>query len=300
MVMLLPLLFALACHPPDDSGQADSDRPDDTGPFDTATHDTGQTQGCVPDGDGRIEWVEFVADPGLGIQATYTTNTPGTTVDVPSVGGTAGQAGYVWDFSAVGEPTDQSWTVAIQPVEEAWFAESFPGATYQVGLDASEDTVGVYRVDDESERLELLGLATSEPQGGVLVYEEPVVVFEFPLVLDRAWESERVQADGLWEGEEYPTDYGWAGVVTLHHSYAFELDRSGVASVPMADFDVLRLRSEQRIEAINSISGSFAEQTQISYFYVAECTGLVARIRSEEGETDPDFEQASEYLRLGF
>lgn len=306
MRTLLPLLLLTlsACTvAPDDSAEpsdTDDSTPGETG--ETGLEDTDETEACVGDGDGRISWSEFVADPALGIHAVYTTNTPGSTVPVPPVGGVdQGDGSYAWDFSTVDSGSDTQWTIALGLPEDAWFADRFPDATYTVGLDASEEVLGVYRVNDGTEQLELLGLATAdEAAGDVLVYAEPVVVFDFPLSAGNTWDNERVQADGHWEGEDYPADYGWHGTVTLNHSYGFEVDRAGALEAPLGGFEVLRVRADQRMEAINSIYGSFAEESLITYFYVAECTGLVARVRSTADEDDPDFAQASEYLRLGF
>ena len=304
MYMLLSLMTS-GCPSPDDSTAPVDTGPVDTGPRDsgdTGPVDTGETASCVPDGDGRITWSEFVADPALGISAIYTTNAAGSTVTVPSVGGVEQSDGsFSWDFGTIHSDTDTQWTIGLGFPHDAWFSEHFPTATYTVGLDASEELLGVYWVNADAERLELLGMASSDASvGDVLVYEEPVVVFDFPLFVGNAWENQRVQADGPWEGEEYPADFGWHGTVTLHHSYSFDVDRAGSLEVPMGSFQVLRMRVDQRMEAINSTYGSFAEENLISYFWVAECTGLIARVRSTPDEGDPDFTQASEYLRLGF
>ncbi len=306
---LLPLLLLLGCPPtndtavedsePDTEDTADADT-DADGDTDTDTDADTDTETCVPDGDGRIEWAEFVADPSLGIVAGYTTNQPGTTVTVPPVGGVdQGDGSWSWDFSAP-DAADAEWDVSLSLPSDHWFAPHYPDATYVVGLDASEEVLGVYRVNDNAERLELLGLASAEESSGdYLVYEEPVVVFDFPLAVGNSWSSTEIQADGHWEGEDYPADFGWHGTVTLHHSYGFEVDRAGSLEAPLGGFDALRVRGDQRMEAVNSLYGGFAEESMITYFYVAECAGLVARVRSTEGERDPDFDRASEYLRLG-
>jgi hypothetical protein len=249
-----------------------------------------------------VSFEEFVADPALGIVAAYTTNEAGTTVPVSGLAGVdQGDGRRAWDFSAVTPGTDTTWNVRLREPGGTWFAEHFPTATYYVGLDSSEDILGAYRLDPDVEQLQLLGMATAdEADGGVLVYERPVVVFDFPLALGQTWEAEAIQADGHWEGEDYPADYGWAGVVTLQHSYAFEVDAHGTLAVPLGAFDVLRLRLNQRLEAVNSISGVFGSETFIAYFFVAECAGLIARVRSVEGEREAVFTEASEYLRLGF
>jgi hypothetical protein len=296
----------LGCTPPADTGPTDSGPHDtgseDTGPDDTGPDDTGEPPACVPDGDGRVSFEEFLADPALGIVATYSTNEAGTTVPVSGLAGLdQGDGSRAWDFSSVNPGTDTTWDVRLQAPGGTWFAGYFPTATYYVGLDSSERILGAYRLDPDVEQLQLLGMATAEEaEGGVLIYERPVVVFDFPLALGQTWEADAVQADGHWEGEDYPADFGWAGVVTLEHSYAFEVDAHGRLAVPLGDFDVLRLRLDQRMEAVNSISGVFGSEAFIAYFYVAECAGLVARVRSVEGEREADFTEASEYLRLGF
>lgn len=297
MIRALPLLVLLtACTP-------SAEKPHDTGTTDTGTgetgtpaDDTGETgdtgpEACQGDGDGRITFDEFVADPTLGIRARYTVNAAGSMVAVPS-------ATAAWDFTGT-TPSDVTWEIGIQAPADAWFADLFPEATYYVGLDAAEETYGIYRVDTAAERLLLLGMATATPHGGYLVYAEPVVVFEFPLTLDRTWDNVAVEAEGTWEGTTYPADYGAAGVVTLEHTYRFQVDATGTAEVPLGTFEALRVRLDQSLSAVNSWSGPFATETMITYFYVAECTGLVARIRSTEGERDPAFTQGSEYLRLG-
>ena len=291
---ILSLLVLVACEPFEANGlQGDTDD------IDVDTADAAEV--CVPDGDGRVSFDEFVADPSLGINAIYTTNTPGSAVSVPSMAGTDnGDGTFSWDFGQA-SGADQSWSVAIAQPDDFWFAKYFSGATYIVGMDASESVYGAYRVNVVAERLELLGMATAnEAEAGLLKYEQPIVVFEFPLSYGRSWQSGRVQANGHWEGTDYPANYGLAGEVTLQHSYGFEVDRRGDVTVPLGDFDVLRLRSNQLMEAVNSLTGTFASEKMIAYFYIAECTGLVARVRSTDGETNPDFDEAAEYLRLGF
>ena len=301
MFILLALL--VGCPAPKDTGDP-SDTDLETGDS-TETQETGETgdtepEGCEADGDGRISWSEFLADPTLGITALYQVNQPGTEVEVPDLAGEdQGDGTFAWDFTA---PTDEddTWSVTIRTLEGTWFADSFPDATYYVGLDASDTTWGIYKVDDAQERLFLLGLASAQEGESLLMYDEPVVVFEFPVADGKSWSSDAVEARGLYEGTEYPADFGLAGTVHLYHTYRFEVDGTGSLSVPMGTFDVLRLRLYQEMSADNSLYGNVDTISQYAYFYLAECTGLVARVRSRDDERSPDFQVATEYLRLGF
>lgn len=301
--MSLILLALVACSNRMPTDQTEVVDTDDTGLVDTGDPgDTGETDEpiCVPDHDGSISWEELVADPALDVQATWTSNQAGTVVSVDVEGTDQGDGSYVWDFTS---PTDQdvTWSSSLVGLQGLWFADSFPTATYVVGLDTSGDLLGVYQVDEASERLLLLGVASVEEGEALLVYTEPVVAFEYPLVAGKSWSSVEVEATGHYEGEDYPQDYGIYGVVGLRHTYRFQVDRHGTAQVPLGDFDVLRVRLTQQMTAVNETYGTtLATDTQSAYFFMTECTGLVARIRSEEGVERPDFDKATEYLRLGF
>jgi hypothetical protein len=62
--------------------------------------------------------------------------------------------------------------------------------------------------------------------------------------------------------------------------------------VPAGSFDTLRLRMNY-----SETVGVYVT-TRITYLYLAECYGAVARIRSQDNETSADFTTASEYRRL--
>ncbi len=302
-LLSISLLCLAACSPASESGLDDGAADTaDTGGADTDPDDTGSADGsCQPNHDWLLSFEELPADPALGIEAIYTSNAPGSLVSIPDIDGVLKNDGFhSWDFTLADGVQDQQWTVTIRDLEGTWFQEHFPDATYYVGLDASEQEYGVYRVDAEQERLFLLGLVSAEPDLTLLTYLEPVVVFEFPMVLDKQWSSDAVQAEGVYQGQEYPADYGVAGVVSLEHSYQMQVDRQGYADVPLGEFEVLRLRVDQQLSAINSYTGPFSTSSMISYFFLAECAGLAARVRGPENGKDPSFQQASEYLRLGF
>lgn len=281
-----------------DSGDTQDSQDSEDTQDSSDTSDTSDDR-CVPNGDWRIDFSEFVADPTLGLVAASTVNEPGSTVEIPDQDGVDdGAGGRTWDFSEA-TSEDRLWDIGLSELEGFWFADEFPDATYTVPLDASEESYGIYKVDADAEKLLLLGMASATQDFTLLKYASPISVFEFPIRTDRSWASVDVEASGTFEGESYPIDYGLYGVVSLQHTYTMSVDLQGSAKVPLGTYDVLRLKLEQSFKAVNSISGPFAENTQISYFYVTECTGLVARVRGVQDETDPDFHLASEYLRLG-
>lgn len=298
--LALLALFAAACTPPGGDTGVDTDTgPDlDTGWIPTDTG--GEDVRCVGDDDGSVDMEEYVVEVEADIHVLYTVNSPGTTVDVPDLEGDGRADGTrYWDFSAVDDEADETWSAAVASLSGTWFEGYFPDATYYVGIDASEETYGVYEVDEEGERLLLSGMVSATEGDILLEYTEPVVVFEFPVVAGKSWSSDHVEAVGTYEGVEYPYD-SFGTTTRLYHTYAFSVDEEGVVEVPAGSFDVLRVDLAQEFVAENSFYGEISSVEMRAAFFLAECTGLVARVRSEEGATRPDFERATEYLRLGF
>lgn len=281
---MLIILF-LGCTPEKEDTSITTDTYTTTTTTDT---DTQTTQLCEGNEDGIIDFDEFVADPSLGIAVSYTVNEPGSLVDVDL---------NSWDFSQ-DEENDETWIIQIKDLVGTWFESYFPTATYYVPLDASNEVVGIYKIDNTEQQLQLLGLASVENGVTVLVYDKPVTVFDFPIQQGRSWAS-KVSAIGMFEGEEFPADYGVYGTVNLEHNYIMEVDSHNTTTVPMGEFDTLRVKVLQEMSAENSYYGTVESNSSISYFYASECIGLVARIRSKPDEKNEHFSQATEYLRLG-
>ncbi len=245
---------------------------------------------CVGDGDGIVGYDEVMVDTDSTLLAAFVVNQPDTTV---------GLEGGSWDLSGVVPEFDEVISVGPATLTDRWYAEHFPADAFDTLLDSPSGMMGVYRLDDAGSALMLLGIASQAP-GEYLVYDPPVPMLRFPLADGDAWSSADATAEGSVGGETYPQDLGIDGVVSLIHTYSMEVDGVGALSLPIGQLDALRVRVEHRQEAHNSVAGLVAADSSRAILYVAECLGVVARLRSLPDEAEPDFTEATEVLRLGF
>jgi hypothetical protein len=255
--------------------------------------------GCTGNGDGIIERSEFPAEQALGLVASYTVNKPGTQVPVPGLGGKQqdDKVTWAWDFSAKIQGKDEVRYESILPLSSFWFQDLYPGGEFVQPF--SSEYMGIYRLEDSG--LYLLGIASSEEDVTALVYAEPVLLLMLPLEKGKAWEALDVAAEGLYEGQAYPADYGAAGTLSVTHSYSFVADKKGVVEVPAGFFPVQRVYLDLEMAVHNSLMLPPVAQKRVRIaYFVAECAGTVALVRSLEGETQKEFQWASEYKRLGF
>jgi hypothetical protein len=246
---------------------------------------------CTPDDDDLITAAE--SPVLLGASVSYTVSSAAV-VEVPTLQGEPCDAGLCWDFSAKAAG-DATAVDTVRPVADFWFAARFPADAFALPLG---DSLGVYRKTATS--LDLLGLAAAAEGGDWLVYSEPVPLLVFPLAKGAAWTAE-VEGTGRYQGTDYPADYGALGKVRVFHAYDCEVSGAGDAKVPAGTFRALRVRTDLRMEVRNSLNPiPLAVQRFRVYDFVTDCLGLVARVRSREGETATWFDQATEYRRLGF
>ena len=254
---------------------------------------------CSGDGDGAIDLDEVVVEPEIQVSATFTVNGSGTTVLLDQPGGFEEDGVRVWDLSFVQPDSDVLTSVGPRSLGGRWYEGSYPAEAFDALLDGPAGMMGIYRLDEAEEALMLLGVASQE-EGDYLVYDPPVPLLRYPLADGDAWTPEDAAAEGVVGGEIYPQDLGDEGTVHLMHTYDVEVDGAGVVRLPVGDIDVLQVRIEHRQEAYNSIAGLFAADSSLATMYVAECVGVVARLRSLPDEVAPDFDVANEVLRLGF
>jgi hypothetical protein len=228
---------------------------------------------CSLNGDGVLTRAEAPVMAGLG--GLFAVNQSGSTVPV-SMAKTNGK----WDLSQPVANERKSFSQLMSPAG-TWWAADFPTATYAERLDDGGALLGVYRITTDA--LELLGVVSEQDglQKTRLTYVTPIPVLKFPLQMGSTWQAES-DVSGLNQGIFY------AG----HDSYGFSVVERGPTVVPLGQFDTLRLRLDARV------TSGFVVLTRITYLYMAECYGAVARIRSRDNESSGDFTQATEYRRL--
>lgn len=252
---------------------------------------------CTPNENWVLEYDELPALKAMGAIATFTQNKAGTLAVVPNPAGKydAGCDCLKWDFSAV-NPADEEVYDSVLPLESFWFGQFYPNAMFVQFF--GNDSLGVYSLDETG--LYLHGLASVEEGQTRLAYATPIPLVKLPMKLGDNWSSEDVDAEGLFEGETYPWNTGLTGELSVQHSFYFSVDKKGLAKTVSGEFPVLRLTVDITMKVLNSMMPNpVAVQHYKLNLYMTECTGLVARIRSQEGELKTDFTNATEYRRWG-
>ncbi len=236
---------------------------------------------CQGNNDGVIDASELPWATGIAVP--YIANAAGSTVAVQPAGEQRGGV-TTWDFTEAPGPL----AVQLDLIDPSgtWFADHFAEASYAVPLFAHElGVLAVFAVDGED--FAMLGLASREEQPAegrtLLVYEEPVRVYDFPLEIGSAWTAEASFRDATLYGV---TNAG-------EEAYRFEVDAVGTLLLPGFELhNVLRLAV--RVEQSFAISTGDNPLVSVRHLYLRECYGELARITSLPGETEIEFGEASE------
>jgi hypothetical protein len=244
---------------------------------------TGQQLDCVPNLDGKIEASEL--KPALGVPASYVVSPPGQTRQVDLEGFVDEDGQRVWDWS-VDREEDQSLRVSADSIDERWYADEFPNGEFFTQGVLPGRVEAVFRQDGQA--LWLLGYASAEeePEAGktLLVYDEGVPLYRFPVEPGQQWTDAAEVQDGTLRGLPF------AG----RDIYQIRVDATGEIRLPDVTFDqVHRVRTQVTIEP--SV-GAPTTLKQVSFLF--ECFGEVARATSEPGEMEENFETAQSQRRL--
>ncbi len=242
---------------------------------------------CVGNGDGVLEASEVVLAPELAPVAAFLVDDADR-----SVSGLNSR----WNLDFEADPSDAVRFLGPEGLEGAWFEAAFPTSDFHALTDVGGGGRSVYAIGGGE--LLLTGIASDEVGAFRLAYDPPVPVLPVPLAAGDTWEV-TAEASGFHDGQEYPADFGLAGEVTLEHRYAFEVVAHDVVTLPAADLPAHLVRLDLETTAVNSITGPFASESVRVDLLVAECLGVVARLRSQPDESDPDFTTAVEVMRLG-
>jgi hypothetical protein len=259
-----------------DAGEQASDGGADAGAAeDAGSPDAGTPGLCIPNGDGTVGLAEVPLRAGLS-------GTFRTAVHVPwdSKGQPLADGGTRWDLASAltGDTSEPLQTLELAG---AWYADTFPTATYAAKLSSTSDLLGIFRVSLNG--LWLLGIAS--PDSGLaqtkVTYDPPVPVLALPMKQGDTWQVSTT-ATGFYQGV-----YGfWSEV------YDSEVTARGELLTPLGTFPVLRVST-----GLDRTVGLLLTKTR-SHAFVSECFGTVATVASESGETAVDFSTAAEIRRL--
>ncbi|MGM0557661.1 MAG: hypothetical protein ACQEVA_14855 [Myxococcota bacterium] len=240
---------------------------------------------CVPNLDGRIQPSELT--PQVGVPVRFLVSPAAQTRSVDLEGRTLSSGRRVWDWSEQ-IPTDREAIIEAEPVQEQWFADSFPSGAFVVPFDLGESTKAVYTRDEQALRLHGIASAQQDPPEGrtLLTYETPVELYRFPIEPGKQWVSTGVVNDATVRGVPY------AG----RDIYEVEVAAIGELMLPNITFDEAHKVNTK--VTIQPAAGQSVTSRQTSFLF--ECFGEVARATSQEGEENPNFETATEVRRFGF
>lgn len=261
----------------------------DTPPTETTSENTPDaTPVCVPNRNGIIERNELTFRIGAAISYTAA-GTESAPVDV-DLKGTQGTDGIVtWDFSKK-FPDDSREVDEVLPYKGQWFEGDIldPIPEYTSILTRNYPLVGVilaaYRPTPDA--LQMLGWYSQEKDRAKVKYNQPVEILQFPLKLGDSWLN-KPTAKG-----SFPKNLT---LYSASEDYEFNVDAKGKAKLPAGTYDVLRLR--MKFSQTQTLP-AFASLSRITYFFIAECFGIVARVDSKLYESDENFTKASRLKRL--
>lgn len=246
---------------------------------------------CAPNLDGRIDAEELPFVIGATARVRVAAN---VAVDVAGAPGQS--SARVWDLTRP-DPADEALgLLTTEPMAGQWFQAEFPSAQLAGPLVPSADgkstLLGPIVVDEDG--VKLLGSASRDesPEEGqtFLKYDEPVLLYPFPLALGVHAETVAVALDGRARGIPLAIEDRFTVDVTAH----------GEVRLPDLILDDA-LRVTIRLQRV-PVAG-FAVQ-QVTHVFLNECVGEVARMVSPfvllSDELPDDFDTAAEVWRLSF
>ncbi|MCA9671229.1 MAG: hypothetical protein KC503_36775 [Myxococcales bacterium] len=233
---------------------------------------------CLPNGDGVISLDELAFK--AGVKASYRVNPAGSQVGV-NIAGEMVSGTLEWDFSS---RSGNVFEAKLSPIDGTWYAQHFPDADFAVEAGASSDTLQLLRIEGDS--LQLLGLASKQPDRTLMIYDKPLALLRFPLEVGAKYVTTGSVTNGKLDGLPIATD----------DTYSVHIDASGTVRLPFVKLHkALRVRLDVTSRAVG---GATATSRQVQWF--AECYGEVVRAVSKRDEPAADFAQAVELRRLTF
>lgn len=163
-----------------------------------------------------------------------------------------------------------------------WFADEFPVGSIVVSLGADGESLGILRSNNEG--IQLVGIASVDPNHTLLHYQSPIDLYRFPMRVGQSFTTQSAVT-------------GTLAAVPYNGSDRYEVSVGDITSV---DLPHLRFTHNFRVHTkVTSDSGSAGVvlvHQQLSL--ISECFGEIARVVSQDNESDPNFSQAAELWRF--
>lgn len=235
---------------------------------------------CLPNLDGKIDASEFKAALDLEVSYLVGNDRP---VNLTGAVDTAGHR--VWDYST-DDATDGVINITATSLVGKWYQGSFTGGQWVAPADALGKIEGVYSADEGA--IYLHGLASKEENGAdgktLLVYDQKVTVYRFPLAPGASWTSESTVTSGVVNNLPY----------NGKHTYDVKDDATG--ELKLYDYSFTQVHRIRTTLTIHNAQGADVVRRQTGF--ASECFGEVTRATAKDNETSDDFTTAAELRRL--
>ncbi|MGH7497108.1 MAG: FlgD immunoglobulin-like domain containing protein [bacterium] len=213
--------------------------------------------------------------------------TGNVTVNVGSAG-----ANQTWDFRTMILQTQKSTHQFLAP-QDTPFGGQFPQSNFvQKSFFAAEPGIASYLYfQAASNGLNFLGDAFQTPDTFYVTPSAAQAVTPLPLQLGISWNS--VQSDTFGDPQSFATITATTTSLTV--------DTWGRVRLPVGDFDCLRIRANSQTIAKTIVLGMVSRSdttSGIGYSWISKNDFEVAQASSQDGETDPNFTNASGFSRL--
>lgn len=272
-VLLTACILLTACSGPDpwfpDGGSDDYMVADDS-------------LSCEANNDGRIEMSELLFKAGVSV--TYRVNPPGT-IDAVNVEGQLEEGLRIWDHSSLKGVVVK---VNVEAIADAWYKKHFSAASFATGADVKADNLQLIQVDEQGQRVLLLGLASRQPDQTLMIYSPPIEIMRFPMERGLSFTSTGEVENGMLDGLPIATK----------DTYEVSVDEEGTVRLPSLELRrSLRMRVKVTSKAVGGVSA-----TVLQHQWFHECLGEAVRSVSPPTTdgSQPDPSKAAEYRRLSF
>lgn len=224
----------------------------------------------------------------VGKSHTFEDDTTGSiTVNVGSAG-----TNQIWDFRSVVLQADR-FTNQFLALQGTPFAAQFPQANLvqKITSPSEPDAAAYLYLQVTSSNLRTLGNAYVAKDTSYLDPAAADDLAPLPLQFGATWNSTESDTLGVLPA--------FAVITTTVSNHL--VDAAGTVRLPAGDFSCLRLRNNSQTISktiINGIIFSADTSTTIDYAWISKNDYLVATISSQDGETNPNFTNASNFGRL--
>jgi len=223
----------------------------------------------------------------IGNKYTLTEDTAKITVASPGPAG----PNQIWDFTGIEIVDGFESTYEFLEPSETPFADDFPEANLSQQVSATIEGEGsfvshLYGEVTASEYIQLgTAFTITEPFDTTQITRDPDTLSIFPMRYERAWTE--VDIDTFQFGPFLNIE---------EDSTVYTVDAWGRVSLPIGDFECLRLREESYTTSVNQTGGIPLPPTfnsTISYTWISEDFFTVARMTSLDGETNFEFTEVA-------